>query len=153
PATVFSGLDHLEGVTVTGLADGVVIPPTVVTNGTVTLSNAASNVVIGIGYNCDIQTLRLDTGEGTSQGKRKKIPAVTVRVADTLGLSIGGDFNSLVPMKDLVQGNVGSMSNTVVSGLVTDDARTLVDPRWTVQGQYCIRQSQPYPATILGVIP
>jgi hypothetical protein len=154
PATVFSGLDHLIGLTVTGLADGTVIAPQVVSAaGTITLPQAASRVVIGLPYSCQLQTLRLDTGDPTTQGKRKKIPAVTVRVQDTLGLSIGGDFNSLVLMKDLVQGNVGSMSNSVVVDLVTEDARTLIDPRWTVQGQYCLQQSQPLPATILGVIP
>jgi hypothetical protein len=154
PATVFSGLDHLVGLSVTGLADGQVIPPQVVAgNGSVTLGTPASLVTIGLPFTAQLQTLRLDTGDPTTQGKRKKIPAVTVRVEDTLGLSIGGDFSSLVPMKDLVVGNVGSASNQVVTDLVTEDARTLVDPRWTVQGQYCIQQSNPMPASVLGVIP
>ena len=154
PLTTFSGLTHLVGMTVTGLADGAVISPqTVSAAGTITLATAASLVTIGLAYTCNLQTLRLDTGDPTIQGKRKKIPAVTVRVQDTLGLSIGGDFTTLVPMKDLVVNNVGSMSNHVVMDLVTDDARTLVDPRWTVQGQYCIQQALPLPATILGVIP
>jgi hypothetical protein len=122
-------------------------------NGEVVLGAPASNVTLGLPYYPQLQTLRLDTGDPTIAGKRKKIPAVTLRVQDTLGLSIGGDFSTLVPMKDLVQGNVGSMSNQVVTDLVTEDVRTLVDPRWTVQGQYCIQQSQPLPATILGVIP
>jgi hypothetical protein len=158
PATVFSGAQHLAGVTVTGLADGKVITPFVMpTNGTFTLPLAASKVTVGIGYTCDLQTLPLDIGEPTIQGKVKKIYAVDVRVSDALGLSIGSDANHLVPMKDLVIGNVSSMlvgqSNQIVTGLVSGDARTILDPTFTVPGQYFIRQSQPLPATILGVIP
>jgi len=44
------------------------------------------------------------------------------------------------------------MSNQVITGLVTGDARTIVDPQWDVFGQYYIQQPNPYPASILGVI-
>jgi hypothetical protein len=154
PATVFSGLLHLIGATVTGLADGVVIPSTTVSaTGTVTLSTAASLVTIGLAFTPQLQTLRLDVGEPTQQGKRKKIAACTTRVSETLGLSIGSSSSNLVAMKDLVVGNVGSASNTLVTDLVTDDARTNLDPTWTVAGQYFFQQSNPMPVTILGVIP
>jgi len=158
PATSFSGAQHLAGATVTGLADGIVIPPFVMpVSGSFTLSQAASKVTIGLGYNCDLQTMPLDLGEPTVQGKVKSIPSVITRVADTLGLSIGPDFNSLVPMKDLIVGNVSSMlvgqASQVVTDLVDGDARTFITSAYTVPGQYCIRQSQPLPATVLGVIP
>jgi hypothetical protein len=123
------------------------------TNGNFTLATAASVVTVGLAYTPQLQTLQLDLGEPTVQGKRKKIAAVTLRVQDTLGLSIGKTFSTLVPMKDLVRGNVGSATNEVVAGLVTGDARTIIDPSWDVPGQYCIEQPYPLPATILGVIP
>ncbi len=158
PATTFSGAGFLANATVTGLADGVVIPPfTMPASGTFTLSAPASKVVVGLGYTCDLQTLPLEMGDPTIQGKVKKINAVDVRVADTLGLSIGADFSHLVPMKDLIVGNVSSMltgqQSQITTDLVNGDARTFLSPAFTVPGQYCIRQSQPLPATILGVIP
>ncbi len=154
PATSFAGAQHLAGATVTGLADGVVITPfSMPTSGSFTLSTPASKVTVGLAFTPQLQTLRLDLGEPTAQGKRKKITSVTVRVQETLGLSIGRSFSSLVPMKDLVVGNVGTMSNQVVTNLVTDDARTNIDPLWDVPGQYCIQQSNPLPASVLGVIP
>lgn len=154
PATVFSGLDHLVGMTVTGLADGKVIAPQVVSaTGSITLPVAASIVTVGLAFTPQLQTLPIDTGDPTIQGKVKSIPSVTVRCADTLGLSIGHDFTSLTPMKDLVLGNVGSQTNQVVTGLVTGDARTILGPQYDTPGQYCIQQSNPYPASILGVIP
>lgn len=156
PATVFSGLDHITGLTVTGLADGAVIAPQVVSAaGTITLTTPASLVTIGLPYLPQLQTLQLDLGEPTVQSKRKKIDGVSVRCEQALGLSIGKTFDSSsqVPMKDLVLGNIGSQSNQLVTDLVTGDAWTVIDPSWDVQGQYCIQQSNPYPATILGVIP
>lgn len=158
PATSFMGAEHLAGLTVTGLADGMVIPPfTMPVNGEFTLGTAASTVTVGIGFTCQLQTLALDLGEPSVQGKVKKINAADVRVADTLGLSIGPDFDHLVPMKDLIVGNVSSMltgqESQVVSDLVTGDARTFLGPAWTVPGQYCIEQAQPLPASVLGVFP
>jgi hypothetical protein len=153
PTASFSGMDHLAGRAVVGLADGVPFSTTISATGTFTLANPASTVTVGLAFTPQLQTLALDIGEPTIQGKRKKIVGVSVRCEDTLGLSIGGDFASLVPMKDLVLGNIGSQTNDVVSGLVTGDAWTVINPNWTVQGQYAIQQSLPYPATILGVIP
>lgn len=158
PATSFSGAQFLGGLTCTGLADGVVIPPFVMpANGSFTLSVAASKVTIGLGFTCDLQTLPLELGDPTVQGKVKKIADVDVLVADTLGLSIGSSFNHLVAMKDLVQGNVSSMltgqDSQIVTDLVDGQARTILDPTYTVPGQYCIRQSSPLPATLLGVVP
>ncbi len=153
PATTFSGLDHLEGQSVVGLADGVVVGPLTVTAGSVTLANAATKVVLGLAFTPQLQTLILDMGEPTVQGKLKKISAVTVRIKDALGLSIGQTFSTLVPMKDLVLGNVGSSTNERVTNLITADARTLVDPLWDNPGQYCLQQNNPLPVSILGVIP
>lgn len=154
PTNSFSGGEHLAGATVTGLADGLVITPFVMPiSGNFTLPTAASKVTVGLAFTPQLQTMQLDLSEPTVQGKRKKITAVTVRCENTLGLSIGATFSTLVPMKDLVVGNVGSASNQVVAGLVTADARTIIDPSYTVPGQYCIQQSFPFPATVLGVIP
>jgi hypothetical protein len=154
PATNFQGAQFLAGKTCTGLADGVIIPNFVMpVNGEFTLSTAASTVTVGLAYLPQLQTLYIDAGNPTIQGKQKKIPKVTIRVVDTLGLQIGSTFSTMTPMKDFIIGNVGSLLNQVVTGLVTGDGQTLIDPMYTEQGQYCIEQPYPFPATILGVIP
>lgn len=154
PATTFTGGEHLGGETVTGLADGIIIPPFVMPlDGAFTLALAASTVTVGFAFTAQLQTLQIDLGEPTVQGKEKKISAVTARVAETLGLFVGSDFTHLVTMKDLVRGNVGSMTNTVVTDLVSGDAQTIIDTKWAPQGQYCFQQTDPYPATILGAMP
>ncbi len=161
----FMGAQHLAGATVTGLATDnlgnvtIITPFVMPVSGSFNLPAPAApatgytRVTVGLAYTPQLQTLQLDTGEPTIQGKEKKISAVTVRVNETLGLSIGQGFDTLVPMKDLVRGNVGSATNEVVTNLVTGDAMTIIDPKWSVPGQYCIQQSNPFPASILGVIP
>ena len=157
--TTFTGAQYLAGQTVTGVADGVVIPPFIMPlSGTFTLGTPATDVIVGLPYSCNLQTLPLDVGDPSIQGKVKKIPYVDVRVNQTLGLQIGPDFSHLQPMKDLIQGNVGSQltglnTSQVVSGLYSGDARTFLGSAYTIPGQYCIQQSLPLPASILGVFP
>jgi hypothetical protein len=157
PVSTFSGAEHLAGLTVTGLADGVIIPSFVMpVSGIFTLGVPASKVTVGIGYVCDGQTLAIDLGEPTIQGRVKKIENIDMKVAETLGLQVGSSTSTLVPMKDLIQGNVSSMltgqPSQIVTDLVTGDAKTILDPTYTVPGQIAFRQSNPYPATVLGVI-
>src|SRR5882724_9005890 len=162
-ATIFSGAQHLGGQVVTGLADGDVINFTMHVNGTfqfgiggtagLTAIPNASIVTVGLSFLPQLGTLPLDLGEPTVQGKRKKVSAVTVRCRNALGLTAGRNLDTGVAMQDLILGNVGTMSNQIVTGLVTGDARTIVDPQWDVFGQYYIQQPNPYPASILGVIP
>jgi hypothetical protein len=170
PELGFTGAEHLAGLTVTGLATDnlgnvTIITPFVMSiSGDFTLpaptpagATGYTTVTVGLGFVASLQTLAIDTSHNQIQGKLKKIPHVDARVVDTLGLTIGADFNHLTPMKDLVQGNVSSMltgqQNQVVDGLYTGDARTFLGPTYTVPGQYCIQQPNPYPATITGVFP
>jgi len=158
----FSGAQHLAAATVTGLATdnlgNVTVIPTFAmpTSGTFTLAaptgsaTGYTRVTVGLAFTPQLQTLAVDLGEPTVQSKRKKVSAVTARVKQSLGLSCGRTFSTLQAMKDLVIGNVGTMSNAIVTDLVTSDARIIVDPQYDVFGQYCFQQSNPYPATILG---
>jgi hypothetical protein len=165
----FSGGEQLAAATVTGLATdnlgnvSVITPFIMPSTGLFTLpapTTGATNyttVTVGLAFTCKLQTLPLDVGEPSVQGKVKKIQAVDIRVKDTLGLQIGSSFSTLVTMKDLVLGNVSSaltgQPSQIVTGLVTGDAKTHLDPTYTVPGQYCIQQALPWPATVLGCFP
>ena len=166
----FQGAEQLNNMTVTGLATDdlgnvTIITPFVMPIGgqftlpapTPTGATGYTTVTIGLGFTAKLQTLAIDTSRTQIQGTLKKIDPVVVRVANTLGLSAGNDFNHLKSMKDLVSGNVNSMltvqQSQVINGLFTGDARIYLDPTYTIPGQYCLEQANPYPATILGVFP
>jgi len=78
--TTFSGLDHLEGEDVIALADGAVVTGLTVSNGSVTLPDAASRVIIGLPFRYTLKPMRLDftSGTHTSQTAEKNIGEVGV---------------------------------------------------------------------------
>lgn len=157
PETEFSGGEHLAGELCVGLADGEPITPFVMpTSGVFTLPSA-SKVTVGLQFLPQLGTLPVDTGEPTIAGKPKKVPSVVIKVADSLGLTVGTNLNNQVVMQDLVVGQVSSMltgqEDQVVTDLVTGEAMTNLDPTYTTTAQYYFEQPLPYPATILAVIP
>jgi hypothetical protein len=154
PVATFYGASHLAGQTVTGLADGVMVDSFVMPeDGSFTLPALTSKLTIGIQYFPKLKTLALEVGEPTIQGEQKKITKVTARVTDSMWMFTGSTFSNLTAMRDTVPGNIGSQTNEQVTDLVTGDAMTILDPKYSEQGQYCFMQLFPFPATILGVIP
>lgn len=164
--TTFTGATHLAMADITGLATDDTGNVTVFTDTVDAVGgfSIAAPPAPATGYTrvtaglaqppAQLKTLGIDTGDPTIQGKMKQLPQVTVRVRDTLGLEIGTDFDNLVDMDDLIIGNVGKDTNEIVTAdMVTGDALQALDPKWQVPGQYCIQSSDPWPATILGLIP
>lgn len=167
-ALSFTGAQHLANTQITALCidnlgNPTVQTPTVSATGGFTLPAPAApavnytTVTAGLPFTCKLQTLAIDAGQDPIQNKLKRIPEVSIRVKDTLGLTIGSSFTNQVAMKDLVIGAVSSMltglGNQIVTDLVTGDAVTIINPTYNVYGQYCIQQSNPFPATVLGVLP
>jgi hypothetical protein len=140
PVTVISGLWHLQNMIVSIIADGVVQPAQTVTNGAITLATAASKITIGLGYQCQLQTLFLDIAQSSIEGKRKKFGATTLRLQDSNGLKVGPDLNTLTPIKE-----------PTPATLNTGDERVVLLPYYKTQGQIAIEQDNPLPATVLAV--
>lgn len=154
PVTTVSGLAQLEGQSVVGVADGTAVGPlTVSASGTVSLGISASKVTLGLKYTPQMKTLRLDQGQPTIQSKRKKENAATLRVADTLGISVGTSFANVVQMKDFTLNNLNITDNVTVTDLYSGDGRIILDQLWQEPGQLVIQQNLPYPATILAIMP
>jgi hypothetical protein len=151
PITKLFGLDHLEGRPVKVLADGGVVQGLVVQDGSITLPVPATKIIVGYGFQAQLQTMPLDVGNevNTVQGKRKKVAALTVRVKDSRAIKAGMTFDTVTPIKEL--------NRTTVLGLpvklITADERIIMDPLWDVPGQICLQVDDPLPATVLGVIP
>jgi len=145
------GLDHLEGQKVSVLADGGVVNGLTVVDGSITLPAPVTKVVVGLGFQAQLQTMPLDLGQETNtvQGKRKKIGALTVRVQNSRGVKAGRTFDHLVPIKEM--NRVTAMGTA--SMLITGDERVIIDPLWDVPGQICLQVDDPLPVTVLGVIP
>jgi len=142
------GLQHLEGMKVSVVADGKVQTDKTVVNGSITLDVPASQITVGLGYNAELQTLRLES-QPSIQTKRKKIPALTMRVADTRGLWAGNTWKTLTEVKELAP----SVLSGETPSLYTGDLRIVMDPLVDAEGQVCIRSVNALPANIVAVIP
>lgn len=160
-----SGLNHLEGLTVTALADGSVVPPQVVTNNSITLPNPASYVVAGLPYTCQAQTMYYDgppAGGQTVQNKRKNISAIGLRVEASRGLQVGADqidastqqnFQNVpwTDMNEIKERTMNVFAGSAVP-LYTGDYYKAITSGWAIEGQVAIQQVYPLPANILGVV-
>jgi len=143
-----SGADHLEGETVSALIDGNTAMGLEVIDGEVALPFEGTKVIIGLPYKCQLQSLPLDTGEPAIGGKRKRINALTIRASESRGLQVGMDFDNMVQFKER---NFQALGQPIE--LINGDMRIVMNPNWTVTGQYCVEQAYPLPATVLAFIP
>ena len=79
------GLYFLEGKTVNVLVDGKVQNKKTVVDGTITLDEAGTVVVVGLAYDWLIETLFINMGanDGTAQGLPQRVAKIIARVIDT----------------------------------------------------------------------
>lgn len=143
-ATTLSGLDHLIGTTVEVLADGAVQDATLVqASGIIGLNPSASKASVGLKYMADIKTLRLAGGEsGELQGRQKHISFATIRLFETLGISMG-----------IASEELDVLEFSATDELFTGDFRFSFPSEVDTEGQMFIRQDNPQPMTILSIIP
>ena len=148
PAATISGLSHLEGKTVSILADGAVHPRRVVTSGSITLDNAASTVHIGLPIEADLQTLpmafQIDNAFG--QGRTKNVNAAWLRVYRSSGIFVGPALDRLTEAKQRTTESYGSPP-----ALKSDEIQVVIPPNWGNDGQIFVRQSDPLPLTIASL--
>lgn len=85
-----TGLDHLEGETLDVLADGAAHNQVTVSGGSVTLTNEASVVHLGIPYDSTLQTVEITGGNrrGSSEAIISRINKAGVKFLSTSGASI-----------------------------------------------------------------
>lgn len=163
PTDTVSGLDHLEGMTVMGLADGGVIGPTVVENGAISLDAEASKILVGLPFIVQMQTLYLESPQGTSQGQRNQTYDVIVRVQNSRPPTVGANQpdaatqpnGATVPWKNMadIQDRNPSVQPGQPAPLFSGDYFTNVFAVWDTNSQVAIQQTDPLPLTVLALVP
>jgi len=142
-----SGLSHLEGKTVSILADGAVMPQVVVTGGVAILERASVVVHVGLPYQSDLQTLPVSLNiDAFAQGRVKNVNQSWIRVFQSSGVFVGPDENKLTEVKQRTNEPYGSPPS-----LKSDEVSVAMTPTWAQSGQIYIRQSDPLPLTIVGI--
>ena len=149
--TTLSGLSHLEGQTVSILADGATHPDKVVSSGAITLDRAVTKAKVRLSYSSILQTMRLDAGSqnGTSQGKTKRIYEITIRLFESVGVEVGESLTNMerIPFR--------TSADPMDQGIppFTGDKAVEFRGNYDTDGFIFVRQTQPLPLTILSLYP
>lgn len=150
PTDTWSGLDHLEGRTVSIIADGVVQDDQTVVGGAVTLNTPANTVEIGLPYTHVIKPLPpTASGQGVT-GRKLRLIEVLFRFQETqaLRLDVGRGLKD-VPLKQIGDTPVLNAPPPMVSEDIR--VRSLGWQQDNTDSLWRIEQSLPYPFTLLSV--
>ena len=148
PVSAVSGLDWLEGATVSILGDGAVMPPQVVAGGKVDLQAACSKVHIGLPITADVETLPMAVAglPDFGQGRPKNVNRAWLRVDASSGVMVGPDFSHLRAYRQRTTEPYGSPP-----ARKSGEIEVTLDNQWGTSGQVCIRQSDPLPLTLVAL--
>ncbi len=155
PATVIGGLDFLVGQTVLAHTDGYMQGPFVVSPaGTITLPNAAQNVVVGLPMPWRARTVPYDlsTGKGSTKGAKKRANEVKVDMVNSAGGRITVNpqvANSPTDDMQLTGGNAYAGAIPLFSGTKRFKIRGASDNMLQVE----IGASDTMPFTLTGIAP
>ena len=149
--TTITGLDHLEGQTVSILADGSTHPDKTVSSGSITLDRSSTKVKVGLSFTSLLQTMRLDAGaaNGTSQGKTKRIYDISLRLFESVGVEVGPDLSNMerIPFRS----SADAMDTAIP--VFTGDKEIEFRGNYETDGFIFVRQTQPLPLTVLSLYP
>lgn len=142
--TSISGLDHLEGETVSISADYAVHPSKTVSSGAITLDYKSGQVVIGIPYTTTIKTLRpeISSQEGSYQARRLSIVETALRLYNSATPTVNGGFRPARSGGDLMDSP---------TPLVTGDVEYPITGGWDNKGQITIVAGDPLPMMLLAI--
>lgn len=142
-STTLSGLDHLEGKSVSIRADGAVLPDETVSSGSITLDRSAGEVVVGLPYTTVIKTLshEFDIGLGSMQGQRARWARPLIRVLNSVRPTVNGEFLPARNSTDKMGRKVPLYSGFLEYGPLKWDNTTAIS----------IETSTPLPLHILGI--
>lgn len=153
--TNVTGLEHLEGKTVSILADGAVHPDRVVSAGQITLEDAASVVVVGLPYESILQPSKIDAdfSDGTAQGRKMIAKRFALNLWKTHALQHGASPTVPANQWHHVRGRSTATPIGQPEPLFTGMVDVVSQGRHGWNVDFTIRQTAPLPSAILALIP
>lgn len=150
--STISGLDYLDGETVSVFADGATQAPQIVSSGSITLQYPGAIVNVGYNYNSDLRMLRLEAGSrnGIALGKIRRTHLVTALVHNSQGLMIGPNFQRMDRMEYRTSGvDETTGPPALISGILYQQT----DFDYDMDNMICFRVSDPFPCDLIAVMP
>ncbi len=144
-----SGLDHLEGMEVSVLADGSPLEGLVVDNGKIILPRPMNCVHAGLSYEAELQTLpaAYERTDGTTQDRPRRLVSVTVKMLDSRGGKVGTENGQ---MDEIIQRSTENFNTPIA--LKTQDYVLTVSGTHSLVPSVIFKQTEPLPVTLLAFI-
>lgn len=139
----WSGCAHLEGMSVTIVADGVPHGNRTVTGGAITLDYPVNKVEIGLGYTTTLEMLHPaeQLPDGSSHARKVSIPQITLMFQDTVSCTVNGYAlpfrTNLIPLGSPTPPFTGEKQVQLLG--------------WNSPQVIRIEQKQPSQMTVLGI--
>ena len=148
-----TGLEHLNGASVSVTVDGATHPDRTVVGGTLSpaLQNRASQVVVGLPYDSQLETMRLEAGSqlGSALGKIQRIGLATILFYRSAGVEYGTEENAL----ETLSWRRTSDNMDAAPDLVNEAIEVTMPGDWERDARIIIKQSLPLPMTVLAIVP
>ncbi|MBR3632121.1 MAG: hypothetical protein IKN49_03545 [Elusimicrobiaceae bacterium] len=149
PFSTMSGLSHLEGMTISALADGSPLTGLTVQNGVLTLPKAVYTLHVGLPYQAQLQTLpvAMEWTDGTSQDRKRRMVQVMLKVLDSRGGEMGitdGKLDELV--------YTASSHYNEPASLESKEIRQMLCSSHSYFPSITVQQSAPLPLSIVAVL-
>jgi hypothetical protein len=154
PTDNLEGLDHLENETVSIIADGTVHPDRTVSGGKIVLNAEYSVIGVGLPYVSEVWPYLMDTPtqSGTAFTRTQRAVKLNVDFYNSLGVWVGrndsedGEYEEEVPFR--VPADLTGKPVPLFTGIYSIDFPVGFDRDL----QYFIRQKQPLPLTVRGIV-
>ena len=135
-----TGLNSLEGKTVSVLGDGIVLSQQTVTSGAINPVSNTVTYVVGLPYTADLQTLpaamQVDGAFGI--GRVKNINKSWLRLYRSSSISVGPDLSNL-------------RTEPAPSSADLEEVEVTLTPQWQQLGQIFVRHIDPLPVEVLSI--
>jgi len=146
-SATWPGFDHLEGETVSVLADDIYVGDVEVVGGEIELGRTATKVSAGLPYTARIkqQPPEVGTGTGTSQGQAVSVHRVAIRFDRTVGCTVNGQQLAFrqFDVPETLDNPVPAFTGIKEIPLLGWDAG---------EAPLVLEQTQPYPWSVLAII-
>jgi hypothetical protein len=151
PTSVISGLNHLNGESVSVLSDGDEVTGLTVQDGKITLPSEATKVHVGLGYTARMTSLPIESAHNVITGATKAVSDVSVLVENSRGAMIGMESLGDEAMVEIKSRRESDSYNTLA--LYTGFYKLAVYSDWDELPKMSIKQSSPLPLAVLTVVP
>jgi hypothetical protein len=151
--STISGLDHLNGKTISITSGGNLVGTFVVVNGEVEVPSPITTFQAGLTYTCKIRTTRLSAPQepGAIQARQKKINRAALRHSKTKGAKLGQEYPIRTNANELVMTEFTEDLNAVFD---TDsrDISVSIPGGISTDGYVIIKSVEPSPMTVIAAV-